>query len=459
MRRTSRKSRAGWTWVVLGIGVLLVVVGVGSFVLLRAFLGSVAFHEMVEDGLGEALGGQASLADLEWSGSEVFSESLVVAGDAGSPLREMSASRLRADLDWRSALTGRWKINNIEAISANLLLGGKTAVPPPSSREAPPAATPAGTPQWEIGEVRIPDLNVSWSPDTAPESPASASLVSVKVEGVQTVIKGTPPSLELEGKKGMLRLNGVPEMDLHQFSGRLVQNDLYLTRVDLARGESGRLSFSGVIGNDSELRGEWAGMDATEWIPGPWKGRLRGVFGGEVRVAWGASPGMEASGRFTVRDGVLQGIPILGELEKFTGSPQFRRMPLSELSASFEHQSGDWQFDDVVLESKGLLRAEGEILITASGVVEGSFRVGVSPQVLQWLPGSRERVFTENAAGYVWTDVRVAGTLSNLQEDLSLRLAVAAGEEVIESGLEAVPEVLENGPRGVLDLLVPFLQQ
>ncbi|MEX1118416.1 MAG: hypothetical protein WEB60_06430, partial [Terrimicrobiaceae bacterium] len=92
----------------------------------------------------------------------------------------------------------------------------------------------------------------------------------------------------------------------------------------------------------------------------------------------------------------------------------------------------------------------------------GTFRVGVSPQVLQWVPGSREKVFTENRDGYVWTDLLVGGTLAEPTENLSERLAVAMGEQVIDQGtqiLRDVPAGAKEGVKGVLDALTPLLSR
>jgi hypothetical protein len=86
-------------------------------------------------------------------------------------------------------------------------------------------------------------------------------------------------------------------------------------------------------------------------------------------------------------------------------------------------------------------------------------RAGLTPQTLQWMPGSRERVFTERDGGYLWTDVELGGTLDQPTENLSRRLLVAGGEEVIESGARTIRESTETaveGVRSVLDALLPL---
>ncbi len=135
-------------------------------------------------------------------------------------------------------------------------------------------------------------------------------------------------------------------------------------------------------------------------------------------------------------------------------------MPLQEFSANYLWQAGNITLTNIVAESKGLLRVEGTCSIGADGAVAGTLRVGVTPQTLQWLPGSRERVFTLAQNGYLWTDVRLAGTTQSLQEDLSSRLANAMKDQVIQEGtrvLEVLPGPAKEGAKGVLDMLTPLI--
>jgi hypothetical protein len=162
-----------------------------------------------------------------------------------------------------------------------------------------------------------------------------------------------------------------------------------------------------------------------------------------------------------VTDGLALNMELLDRVATFTGAPQFRRMPLQEISGIFEWTKGTVQITNLVAESKGLLRLEGNCTIAAGGAVSGTLRVGVTPQTLQWLPGSRERVFTVVQGGYVWTDVEISGSLQDLRENLSSRLAAAMRDETIDRGTRAIqefPNAAKDGARGVLDALVPLIK-
>ncbi len=228
-------------------------------------------------------------------------------------------------------------------------------------------------------------------------------------------------------------------------------------------GETGKISASGEFGDNSRLHVEWSQVDVDALLHEPWRSRLSGVLAGTASIEWpesGIAAG-RAVGNFRLTDGIAQNIEMLDQVATFTGAPQFRRMPLQELSGNFEWAQKLLKITNLVAESKGLLRLEGSCTIAEGGGLSGSLRVGVTPQTLQWLPGSRERVFTVAQNGYVWTDVRIGGSLQSLQEDLSPRLAAAIRDETIDRGrrfIEDLPNAAKDGAKGVLDTLAPLVK-
>ena len=166
------------------------------------------------------------------------------------------------------------------------------------------------------------------------------------------------------------------------------------------------------------------------------------------------------TGTFQLQDGRLEEFPLLATVADFTGNPAFRRMPIQKVSGDFSWENGLLKITNFSAESKGLLRVEGVMTIGAKGAIDGNYQIGVSPQTLQWLPGSRTRVFTDSRGGYVWTEVKVGGTLDFPTENLSPRLAAAMGDEVIQQGtnlINATPGAALDGVKGVLDILRPIV--
>jgi hypothetical protein len=93
---------------------------------------------------------------------------------------------------------------------------------------------------------------------------------------------------------------------------------------------------------------------------------------------------------------------------------------------------------------------------------------------MRWIPGAERLVFTEDREGFLWTPMKLTGTLAEPKEDLSARLIAAAGEAVIselptsvldaaqgmlkgEGGKPASGDLIDQGKK-VIDLLSPFLK-
>jgi hypothetical protein len=94
-------------------------------------------------------------------------------------------------------------------------------------------------------------------------------------------------------------------------------------------------------------------------------------------------------------------------------------------------------------------------------MIDGTFQVGVAPASLQWLPGSQDRVFTQQRAGYVWAPMRLSGPLSKPGEDLSPRLIAAAQGAIIQGVQSSVRDTIQTGKdaaKGALDLLMPLFK-
>jgi hypothetical protein len=237
---------------------------------------------------------------------------------------------------------------------------------------------------------------------------------------------------------------------------------MYLTEAGGNFTQGGSIRSSGTFAGESSLEVEWSGLPTEAILPDGWHQRVSGVLQGDAQFNWqqGVQP-PSLKGRVRLTDGRLKEIALLDRIATFTSSPQFRRMPIQEASADVLKVSEDWQLTNVLIESKGLMRATGNLRIRSDRAMEGTFELGVAPQVLQWIPGSRERVFTRNESGYVWTTVQVGGSLDDPREDLSTRLALAAKNEVIETGAQILGtpvEVIREGADGVLDALAPLLR-
>lgn len=459
-----RLSRILWvSLAVFAVLILAVYMVISSKV--HAFLRSEDFRKLVSEKTGDAFRSEASYTPLKWAGSSVFSDSLEATGNPGSIVSSVKASQVRADVNWRAIFDGAWRVDRVDVLNFQ-------GVFRPGSPEAgkdggdPPVAA-SGWEKWlpsrfELGQLDVSQANISFLGQ-------DGNAVVVLSE---STLKAEPngDGWTIEGNGGTLALTGLPQMSVANYRTRIQGGVFFLTDTLLRLGEAGKISASGEFADNSKLKAQWEQVDIAPFLTAEWKNRFSGFVAGTADIEW-PSAGMaagEAKGTFHVTDGLVQNIGTLEEVAKFTGAPQFRRMPVQQFSGTYKWARGNLSLTNLVLESKGLLRVEGTCDIAANRQVAGKLRIGVTPQTLQWLPGSRERVFTVSQNGYLWTDLRIGGTLDNLSEDLSSRLANAMKDEVIDQGIKAIDVLpgatkdgVKDGVKGVkdvLDALTPMFQ-
>ena len=445
-------------WISLGLVVVLVVVAlVGMSVWIKGYLRSDAFRRLVAAKTGQALKVEATYSPFRWAGPSVFSDSLQGAGLDGGIVQNLQADQIRAEVNWRAIMDGSWKVDRIDVVNFVGTFRPGSPATPVATTPPPPAAS--GLMAWlpkrfELGQLNISTARLGFLDRTGKESASlDNSALRVRPDGSGWAI---------EGNGGSLRLGTLPVLSVTSFRSRLQGSVFFLTDSQLQLGESGKITASGEFASQSKMAVTWNQVNIEPFLDAAWKARLSGIVAGTANLEWpeaGLAAG-KVSGTFHLSEGLVQNVQLLDQIASFTGAPQFRRMPLQEFSGNFTWQGGNLTLTNIVAESKGLLRVEGGCSIAADGAVAGTLRVGVTPQTLQWLPGSRERVFTTAQNGYLWTDVRLAGTTEKLSEDLSARLVNAMKNQVIDEGtkvLDVLPGPAKEGAKGVLDILTPLI--
>ena len=451
-------SRAIWISLA-SVLVLIVLCALVASLMISRFLRSEAFRKLMGAKTGEALYSEASYSPLNWSGPSMFVDSLQATGLEGSIVQSLRADQVRADVNWRAIFQGAWRVDQIQVVSFDATFRPGSIVPK-ESREVPRAAPRSGIASWlpsrfEVGGLDIGRARLRF------RSQRGVEIASLQDAALDIYPDGK--GWAIDGKGGLLSVSKLPSLKVVSFRSRTQGDMFFLTDGEFRLGEAGKISASGEFGDNSKLRVQWSQVDVDPFLEEPWRSRLSGVLAGTASIEWpesGIAAG-KAVGNFRLTDGVAENIEMLDQVATFTGAPQFRRMPLQEFSGNYEWTRNLLKITNLVAESKGLLRLEGACTIAEGGRLNGSLRVGVTPQTLQWLPGSRERVFTVAQNGYVWTDVRIGGSLQNPQEDLSSRLAAAVRDETISRGrrlIEDIPSAAKDGAKGVIDSLAPLIK-
>ncbi|MDD5200518.1 MAG: hypothetical protein PHC88_12035 [Terrimicrobiaceae bacterium] len=440
----------------IGLGVLAAVLVAGILGLnlwVHSYLRSEAFRRLIAARTGQALQADADCQPLDWSGSSVFSASLTARGEAGGPLESLDAEQVRANVDWRAIFDGAWRVDRMDIVRLDVKIRTE-----PQRAAGGPGPTPGAAPpkrgllpnRFELDRVSVQDANVA----VGALGRIRNTALTVQPEGDGWIF---------DGSGGWLEISGRQPLEVDSVRVRLQQGVVYLTNAAMRLGANGSVTVSGEVGGPHapfDMRTQWQNVDAADVLDAAWKGRLTGALSGLAECA--GRPGRDpiTTGNFLLTDGHLEGLPVQREIAHFTRSPEFERMPLSAVSGDFTTDGAATTVKNFVAESPGLLRVEGGCHIGADGSMDGAFQVGVTSQTLQWLPGSQEKVFLTARGGYLWTDVKIGGTVGQPTEDLSGRLARAMGEQVIETGaqlIERTPSNATDAVKKAVDLLSPLI--
>ncbi len=436
-------------WALLAVLVLLLVAVVVARAMFFNYLRSDAFRRTLGQGAARALhASQADFSPLEFDGAMVYGDNFTAARNDGGGFSSIDADQMRASFDWHGLLHHTVQIDELE-------IQRLTIEPPPKNLEgaAPPSSIPGGPGteggwhrNWtvDLRKAIINEANWDWS-----EGPAGGI---TRAEVALTPDGGNAWVIDVQG--GKLEQAGWPALDIDAASLRYQEPDLYINSSSLRDGEA-RLSVTGSVEarQSVNLQVKFNGVDVQPLLTADWRERLSGRLNGqadiEAQLGDAAGRNVTVSGSASLVDGQLTALPILDQIGTFTQTERFRRLDLTRASANFTHTPDRLEVSNLVLESEGLIRVEGAYSVVG-GQIDGTFQVGLTPETLQWIPGSQEQVFTLSRDGYLWTSMRLTGPVEHPHDDLTPRLATAAGASVIQ-GAEGTAK---KAATDALDLLL-----
>ena len=445
--RPRRRWRRILVWTAAAAAALGVIGWLVLAWMLNSYLRSDAFRTLVGQKTSAFLHADGQYMPFHWTGFSVYSDGYLARGEPGAPFRELRAGQIRAEFQPQGVLHHAWQIDDLTIQRLEIRLGR-----PEETASIPPAAARPSRRSWipdrlELRRTQIQQVDLSWS----------ASGHTGNVRQVRATIEPEDRAWVATGYGGQLRQPGWPLLNLDHVRLRYQPPELFITDGQLTLGESENLSVGGQVSfaPDSalDLQVKFSGVGITPFLPEDWRARLKGLATGEARIRGrlDQAESITATGNLSLTAAQLEALPVLDRIARFTRTEQFRRFMLQKASAHFVWTKPKLAVDRLLLESEGLLRVEGACVVE-QGNLDGRFQVGVTPTSLRWLPGSQTRVFTVERDGYVWAPVHVSGPLDNLQEDLSQRLIVAAGADVIDG----VKGTVEQGAKDLLDLLKPL---
>jgi hypothetical protein len=246
--------------------------------------------------------------------------------------------------------------------------------------------------------------------------------------GTQLLITPYGPDFEYVATSGRLKMALFPDLDLRRAHLLITKTLLTIYDIDLASnsssGESIHAEANAGLGQDKsvDLRADFKQVPIRSWLPAEWKRHLAGSAFGDLHWV-GKDPKLESSsgeGSLRVSNGRIENLPVLQKLAELAQKTSFEHLELNECSLGFEWKYPKIDINNIAIEEKGKFRIEGELSIDQRRL-RGMIRLGLTREYLDWLPNPEE-VFSRKQGGYLWTNVRLFGTIDDPGQDLSPRI-------------------------------------
>ncbi|MDQ2924693.1 MAG: AsmA-like C-terminal region-containing protein [Acidobacteriota bacterium] len=432
----------------------LLLLGAVSLVLLAValrfafswYLRSDAFQRKISAAVGHALKANGAFLPLHYADGTFYSDGFKAEGGASAFFSELRADQIRALFNWGGMLQRRWQIDEltVQQLDVQFVEHPITASPPSSeAMEQGRSETPSLSSAWrlDLRAARVAQSSWRWGRGTSSAGEVTGSSFTLTPSGDSWLI---------DAKGGRVSQTGWPALEIDSARLRYNSSTLFITETAL-RGGTGRITVDGEVNfrDAADLQAQLVDVPADPLLPSDWRARLSGKLAGRAKIHASLTPGtMRVEGNLLLSEGQVEALPLLDQIATFTHTERFRRMSLSKASLSFIRDGSLLTARDVVVESEGLLRAEGSFTVR-DGQIDGLFQIGVTSASLQWLPGSQARVFTVARDGYFWTTLHLTGPVAHPKEDLTPRLLAAAAGELMQNSQDAVLDTAKS----LLDLI------
>lgn len=173
-----------------------------------------------------------------------------------------------------------------------------------------------------------------------------------------------------------------------------------------------------------------------------WKKRFHGELYGRLVLTGKDSQVSTGTGSISVQNGTLEGLPFLSQLPVGNTYP-YRSIELEKADCQIlfpfnsDKLQNAWLFDKINLRAKdGSLIVHGHVLIGTDRRLSGTLTIGLPQKMLGGALVAHEaiaaKLFTAQGeeSGYVWVNMNLSGTIDHPEEDLSVRIATLAGQNL-----------------------------
>jgi hypothetical protein len=427
--------------------------------ILAAFLigGAFAFHAYVEgDSLRQSISKRVSrslhvdgqLAPLIWNGATFRSSKFTATGTGSSKLATLQLTNISAHLNLWELLRWHWVIDRINAEELNAVFathpseapGTPTPTPRPSSSFKLSRFLPS---DLSIEKIDLASVNLKWETDHNESGQWLGATVHVR--------QSAPEHWEIEASGGKVQHAGYPQLQVDEASATLNHNTFEIHHIDTKITAGGELQLKGTIAIDQELEANLdstvSGLDVEKTLPNSW--HMTGRGSGQINYQGDLN--RFDQGRFTglvqIVDSKMDLSPLFGKMQQFVKLGGLDEVRLDSISFNFEYQNQKGRFSNLTALYQDQIRIEGSGSFEP-GALDGTVQIGLNSNILAWIPGSGDSVFTEDRDGLHWATAKISGSPEKPKEDLSKRL-IGAVEKKMTRDLK---DNAKDAAKSLLDL-------
>jgi len=436
---------------VLLIGIPLIVLGIGLYLMFQARYESDRFKLGVGERVSEILQAQTDFAQFEVSGLTVKNRRMHIMPKPGSVLRDADLTSLTGRLAAGSMMSSDWNLDSMAALNATL----NFQAPKPSSivkgeAESAPELQLAGLglskkPEvFNIEKLLVESATFNWIP-----SKINKPIPFVYETSVTTKKIASTTDFALAGGKFQLPPRpdySWPDFQLDSASLRYSKGKVELLDSSLTHHTIGNMigeaTVAGTIGLDpsaplADFTCNLFKMPAESLAHDDFKAHFSGEVDATLRIQSNLTRqnSVEISGSVSVLDGKISNIVPFKSLAALVAEPRLSDVQFHSIKADYSLEEGISTIDNLDALAPGLIHITGGYSAQGDGILKGRLQFGISDSILAEMPGGKPAFFDQRdeEKEMSYTVVEISGTRKELVENLTPRIKAAIEQFQIDS--------------------------
>lgn len=434
----------GYLWRIL---VVLIAAGCVYLFLVKKYIKSEAFADMLAEGSTELLSANSSeFREFSWKGGEGICPGFSVKGTRESFFRTLEGNYLRLKIGLVDMLSSKWDLGTveIEKLVVQLRSGGVGILLEPPTSEGEGGGSSEGVPNKETSAAGgydpqlkvagfgisptfskvsydgflIHDLDLFWGLSLHTRGRLTDTAATVQRDDAgRWTINASGGTLEQGIWRGLALTS---DMAVTYGNGEIIFSD---TTLKIPDGGSATLSGN-IVTSDIpkiDLSILFEGLPLESLLPpgSPVAKLVRGkidgeaVLGGSTNTQQGITSVVQAA----LKDGFIADLPIFNFFAVLTSASQFRRLQ-TEGTFTLSVDEGRVVVSEIELFSGDRIRIRGECAF-AEGTFSGAVEVGLAGAFLERQTTFRDRYLKKGDHGLYWITVPLVGTLDELTREQS----------------------------------------